>query len=99
MNEKKYELIEDQTVKVFGKTLFRIRAVRTFGIVTEGDLGGYIESEKNLDHEGAAWVYGDARVYGAAWVYGYAQVYGAARVYGDARVYGYARVSEGEVAK
>ena len=59
---KKYELTEE-TFTVFGKTLYRIRAVRDFGSVKTGEFGGYIEKEENLSHFGDAWVYGDARVY------------------------------------
>ena len=86
--------------------LYRIRALVSFGVVVAGQLGGFVESEKNLDQSlsgnawvsgdarvyGNAWVYGDARVYGDAWVYGNAEVSGDARVYGDAWVYGNAWV-------
>ena len=63
---KKYELLNTDTKIVFEKKLFRIKALISFGDVKEGDIGGYIESEKNLDHSGNAWVYGDAWVYGNA---------------------------------
>ena len=66
---KKYELTEE-TFTVFGKTLYRIRAVRDFGSVKTGEFGGYIEKEENLSHFGNAWVYGNARVFGNAWVSG-----------------------------
>ena len=62
---KKYRLTEE-TTKVGNRTLYRIQALRDFGNVKEGDIGGYIESEKNLSQDGDAWVYGDARVYGNA---------------------------------
>ena len=88
---KKYELTEE-TVTVYGKTLYRIRAVRDFGSVKTGEFGGYIEKEENLSHFGDAWVYGNAKVYGDARVYGNAKVYGDARVSGNARVYGNAEV-------
>ena len=100
---KKYELTEE-TVTVYGKTLYRIRAVRDFGSVKTGEFGGYIEKEENLSHFDNAWVYddawvfGNARVYDDAWVFGNARVYddawvfGNARVCGDAKVYGNARV-------
>lgn len=94
---KKYELTEE-TVTVYGKTLYRIRAVRDFGSVKTGEFGGYIEKEENLSHfgnawiSGDAWVYGNARVFGNAWVYGDARVSENAWVYGDARVSGDARV-------
>ena len=77
---KKYELTEE-TVTVYGKTLYRIRAVRDFGSVKTGEFGGYIEKEENLSHFGNAWVYGNAKVYGDARVSGNAWVYGNAEVF------------------
>ena len=100
---KKYELTDD-TITVGGRILHRIKALKSFSDVEEGDLGGYVEKEDNLDHSGEAWVSGNAWVYGNArvcrdaWVYGNARVsedawvYGNARVSGDAWVYGNARV-------
>ena len=85
---KKFELTSESIVNIFGKKLFRIKALVEFGNVKEGELGGFVEKEENLSHEGNAWVCGDARVYGNAWVYGDAKVYGNAEVYGDTRVYG-----------
>lgn len=84
---KKYELTEE-TVTVYGKTLYRIRAVRDFGSVKTGEFGGYIEKEEDLSHFGNAWVSGNAKVYGNAKVSGDAKVYGNAKVYGEARVSG-----------
>ncbi len=89
---KKYELT-DETITRFGRTLYRIKALISFGNVDEGDKGGFVEKEENLNQEGDAWVSGNARVYGDAWVSGNAWVYGNARVYGNAEVYGDAWVS------
>ena len=89
---KKFELTAEFVTNVFGKKLFRIKALVAFGDVEKGELGGFIEKEDNLSHDGNAWVYGNARVFGNARVYGDARVYGNARVYGDARVYGNAQV-------
>jgi hypothetical protein len=50
--------------------LFRITALKDFGRVNKGDVGGLITCEKNLSQEGNAWVSGDARVSGDAWVFG-----------------------------
>ena len=77
---KKYELTEE-TVTVYGKTLYRSRAVRDFGSVKTGEFGGYIEKEENLSHFGNAWIYGDARVSGDARVFDNAWVYGNAEVF------------------
>ena len=66
--------------------------------VKAGDLGGYIESEKNLLQDGNGWVAGDAQVYGDAKVTGnarvecLAQVFDKAHIAGNAVVAGEARV-------
>ena len=98
MTRKKYELLKDDKIELYGKTLYRIKALIDFDIVVAGSLGGYIEKEDNLAHTGNAWVYGnawvssDAQVSGNAWVSGNAQVSGNARVYGNALVSSNARV-------
>ena len=88
----KYELTQE-TKTVDGVKLRRIKALKAFGNVKAGELGGWIEEEKNLDQAGQAWVYGNAQVSGDAWVSGDAQVSGKAQVSGDAQVYGQAQVS------
>ena len=95
---KKFELTSE-FVTFLGKKLFRIKALVAFGDVKEGELGGLVEKEENLDQSGDAWVYGNARASGNAWVSGDARVcgddlvYGNAWVSGDALVYGNAQVS------
>ena len=80
----KYELT-NETIVVYGHTLYRIRALRDVNDhVKEGKLGGYVESMRNLSQDGECWIYDDAKVYGDAHVSGNAEVYGNARVYGDA---------------
>ena len=79
---KKYELTEETKV-IGGKTLFRIRALRSFGDIKAGDLGGFIENERNLSHEDNAWVSGNAKVGGKAIVGGEAWVSGEAQVSDD----------------
>lgn len=109
--EKKYELTEE-TLAVDGHVLHRIKALRDFGNVKKGDLGGFIEKESNLAHDWNCWIYndavvrddamvcGEAEVYGEAKVYGNAEVCGNAKVYGNAEVYGNAKVcGEAKVEK
>ena len=96
---KKFELTSEFVTNIFGTKLFRIKALISFGDVEEGELGGFVEKEENLDHSGDAWVsgnawvYGNARVSGDAQVSGNAWVYGNAWVSGNAWVYGNVRVS------
>ena len=63
---KKFELTAEFVTNVFGKKLFRIKALVAFGNVEKGELGGFIEKEDNLSHSGNAWVSGNAQVSGNA---------------------------------
>lgn len=45
-------------------TLYRIKALKSFSYVKEGELGGYIQREGNLSQLGNAWVSDDAKVFG-----------------------------------
>ena len=89
---KKYELTSETKV-INGVKLHRIKALKSFGNIKEGDLGGWIESEKNLSQDGDAWVFDNAKVYGYATVGGNATVSGYATVYGNATVDGNATIS------
>ena len=88
----KYKLT-DKTKEASSIKLFRIQALRSFGYINAGDLGGWVEGVKNLSQEGDAWVSGDAWVFGDAQVHGNAQVFGDARVSRNAQVFGNALVS------
>ena len=88
---KKFELTSETKV-VFGKKLFRVRALVDFLSIKRGDLGGFVERESNLDHSGNAWVHGNAQVCDNARVHGDARVHGNARVCDNAWVHGDARV-------
>ena len=63
MEDKKYELVPETIREFYSKPMYRIRALKDFSDVKKGDLGGYIESEENLSHEGICWIY-DASIVG-----------------------------------
>ena len=99
---KKYELTSETKV-INGVELHRIKALKSFGNIKEGDLGGWIESEKNLSQDGDAWVGGNSKVCGNAWV-GYnarvdrdATVRGNATVSGNATIKDYAKVYDNAI--
>lgn len=109
-NRKKYRLLQDTAIQFRGHKLYRIEAIKNFGNVKKGDLGGYIESEDNLSQLENCWVLdnakvlgnakvsGNAHVFDDALVYGNALVLDNAQVYGSAEVLNYAQVYEyGEV--
>ena len=87
-----------KTKEHLNRTLHQIEAVRDFGNVKKGAIGGWIEKESNLSHGGECWVYNDAKifgnaqVFGNAWVCGYAEVCGNAKVFGNAQVFGNAKI-------
>jgi carbonic anhydrase/acetyltransferase-like protein (isoleucine patch superfamily) len=93
METKKF-ILTDEKKDYLGTTLYRIKAIRAFGNIKEGELGGWIESESNLSHEGNAWVGDNAKVIDKARVSGNAMVYGNAYVGENACVCGNACVSE-----
>lgn len=75
-------------------SMYRVEALRNFGVVKKGDVGGLVENECNLSHYGTCWVYDDAMVYGNAQIYDDARVYGNAKVYGNAMIFGNAEVCD-----
>ena len=89
--DKKYKLIKSDI-----KGLYRVKALKDFGDVKKGDIGGYVQSEDNLSHEGYCWIYDNAKIYGNARIYGdsqvldYAVIDGNARIYGDSQIWNYA---------
>ena len=60
---KKYKLLMNQSINVFGVTLYRIQALRSFGTIKKGEVGGYVEKEENLSQ-----VFDNARVFGEHYV-------------------------------
>lgn len=89
---KKYKLTDETTVVHGGITLYRIQALRDFGDVKKGDLGGFVESEENLSHYDTCWIYDNAKVFGNAHVFINAKVYGNAKVLDNACVFDDAQI-------
>ena len=87
MSTQKYTLT-NISITFNSRTLYKIKALRSFSNVRAGDLGGYIQSESNLSHDGDCWVYNNAKVYGRAEIYGNAQVLMSAVVSDNAQIYG-----------
>lgn len=75
---KKFELTSETKINIFGKKLFRIKALISFGNVEAGETGGWVEKEENVNQSGDAWVSGNAEVSGNAIVSGNAWVSGNA---------------------
>lgn len=85
MNEKKYTFTGEEIFK-YGEVLKRIIALKNFGNVKKGEKGGFIESERNLSHEGNCWVADEAIVKDQAQIYGDAQIKNESCVCENARI-------------
>ena len=84
---KKYILVESNCVAIAdGRKLYQIQAIRSFSDVTAGDLGGYIENESNLSHDGVCWIYGDGCVCGDAEVSGNVRVDGLGYICNNVKI-------------
>lgn len=82
-------------------TLHQIRALVDIDRfdVSVGDIGGWIESEKNLSQKGDAWIMHNAIIFDNAIVSDNALVYEGARVMDQAKVFGEAYVGGESVVK
>ena len=64
MESKKYEILKDDSKTIDGIKVYRIKALKDFGIVSKGTLGGYIEKDTNLSQKGNCWIFENSIVYG-----------------------------------
>lgn len=88
----KFALTEESITIEDGTTLYRIIALKNFADVHKGDLGGFVESERNLLISGNCWIYNDAIVKGNALVADNAEIRNNAIVEDNAFVCGNAEV-------
>lgn len=91
--ERKYELT-NESMEFKGHTLHRIKALIDFSGFTKGTLGGWIESEDNLSHEGGCWIHDESKVFGNARVRKSAQIIENSIICEDAVITGAAVVRE-----
>ena len=86
---KKYKILmdEENTIEFEGHTLHRIKALIDFSDIKKGDIGGYVEKEKNLSHEGNCWIYDDAKAMDNSAIYGNSRMYNNSRMYDNSEMY------------
>lgn len=94
---RKYDITDITQKAAFEEDviLHRIRALVDIPEhnVKAGDLGGWVESEKNLSHDGSCWIGGNAFVFQNAMVYGDAFAGNKSSIKGNAKVRGSSRVT------
>lgn len=80
--------LTDNTIYITGNRLYQIKALKDFGKVKKGDLGGYIASEDNLSQTGNCWVFQNAMVSDNAKVLENAEIRGNISMYDNSMVSG-----------
>lgn len=94
--------LEDQFGEPYSIKVHQIQAVRSFGNIVEGDIGGWVARgsrdergrEPNLSHQGNCWIADDAIAFGRAEVKGNAILCGNAVARGHAVLAGNAVVQD-----
>lgn len=94
MEDKKYKILENKYTYWNDRKIYRIRALKSFGDVEEGQLGGYVEKESNLSHSGDCWIYKRSKVYGNAILKDNASVTDNVEVSGSAIICDNAKISK-----
>lgn len=94
MEDKKYKILENKYTYWNDRKIYRIRALKSFGDVKEGQLGGYVEKESNLSHSGDCWIYKRSKVYGNAILKDNASVTDNVEVSGSAIICDNAKISK-----
>lgn len=101
----KYIILEDDTIEdskaklyknrlITSKVkLYRIKALKDFGNIKKGQLGGYIEKEENLKFDCNAWISDNSKVFEDAEISDEAIISGNVIVYGESKIYDNAKVS------
>lgn len=97
--EQKYKILQDETIRHEGRTLYRIQAVKDFNDVKSGDRGGWIQKEKNLSQDGLCWLYNDAKAYDDAKVEKNATLRDNVQAFGNACICGNVKCSENVIIK
>ena len=90
---EKYELIKESKTTFIGRDIYRIRALKDFGNVKVGDIGGWVCSEDNLSQKGNCWIYDNAKCLDKARMFDNAKMYDNAEMYGNAKMYDNSRMS------
>lgn len=107
MENKKYELVKDSPMKIIignsQTTVYRVRALKDFGDVKKGDLGGYIQSEYNLSQYGNCWIYDEAicwqsgKILNNSKLKDFAEIFGCGKIKDNAIVGGRCIVKDSSV--
>lgn len=95
---RKYEFT-GETMEFEGHTLRRIQYIRKFDGVYKDMLGGWIESEDNLSHEGNCRVVMEGKVFGNARVEGNGKVFQSSVIKDNAIIKGMAFITDGSVVR
>lgn len=82
----KYELTNEYKY-VRGQKVYRIRALKDFGGIKRGTLGGFVQSTSNLSQLGNCWIHDNACILNTACIYNNVQLFDNSLMYENAEAY------------
>lgn len=89
----KYKILYDQKEEIYDNIFaYRIQALKDFDDVKSGDIGGFVQSEKNLSQEGNCWIYDNASAINDSIILDNAKIKDKAYIADNAIIYGNAIV-------
>ena len=94
---EKYELIKEGKATFMGRVIYRIRALKDFGDVKAGDVGGWVCSYNNLSQEGECWIYDEAKCLDNAMIFDNAKMYDNSIMYDKAKMYHEAKMYDNAI--
>ena len=68
-------MIKESKTIFKGREVFRVKALKNFGNVKAGDVGGWVCSYNNLSQEGDCWIYDEANCLDNAMLFNNAKMY------------------------
>lgn len=84
---KNFILLKDDTIKINGHTLYRIKALRDIrDDVLANTTGGYVEKEENLSQDDISWIWPGAKVYGNVKIFGNSAIMGDVQIAGNVSI-------------
>jgi carbonic anhydrase/acetyltransferase-like protein (isoleucine patch superfamily) len=92
--QSKFGIRDENNRSTDGSKLYCVYALRDFGSIKAGDVGGLVSGEHNLSHYGSAWIGRNAKALDNALVTDHALITGCATIFDNAKLCDHATVAD-----
>jgi len=92
---EKYKILKETKLDGNGKLppYYRIEALKDFGDVKKGDIGGWVSNYENLSQDGNCWLYDNGKARYNARILDDATIHGNASAGGSSEMHGYSKLT------